>query len=139
MRLTGGCACGAFRYEVTGEPTGMAACHCKACQRRTGSAFGIGCFFEGKDVSITAGADNFDIYNQTSDSGRIVSHRFCKTCGTTVMWKPERLPRGIAIAGGTFDDTSWIKPSAYFWVSKAHAWFEFPDDIPRFEQNRTSD
>ena len=138
MRLTGGCACGAFRYEVNGEPIGMAACHCKACQRRTGSAFGIGCFFEEKNVSIIAGEDNFSVFDRTSDAGRFISHRFCQSCGTTVMWKPERLPHGIAIAGGTFDETDWIRPGAYFWVSKAQAWFSIPDDMPQFEQNRTS-
>ncbi len=136
MVLKGGCACGAFRYEVDGEPTGMAACHCEACQKRTGSAFGIGCFFVQEDVTVTSGEDNLAIYDRTAESGRLVSHRFCKTCGTTVMWRPERLPDGIAIAGGTFDDPSWIKPSALFWCSKAQRWLDRYDEISRFEAGR---
>ncbi|MEX0347505.1 MAG: GFA family protein [Rhizobiaceae bacterium] len=136
MKLTGGCACGACRYEVDGEPTGMAACHCQACQKRTGSAFGFGCFFAEKDVTISAGEDNFTVYDRIAESGRLVSHRFCGTCGTTVMWKPERLPDGIAIAAGTFDDTGWIKPSAFFWVSKAQNWFAFSDDVPCFDKGQ---
>lgn len=136
MKMTGGCACGAFRYEVDGEPTGMAACHCEACQRRTGSAFGFGCFFAEKDVTITAGEDNFTVYDRIAESGSLVSHRFCRTCGTTVMWKPERLPDGIAVAAGTFDDSSWIKPSAFFWVSKAQNWFMPADEIPCFDEGQ---
>lgn len=128
MKQTGSCACGAFKYEVSSEPKGVAACHCKACQRRTGSAFGMGVFFNAKNVEILSG--NYGNYMHTADSGRSKTNMFCKSCGTTVMWTAEAMPDGIAIAGGTFDDTAWIQPKLHAWASQSHAWFTFPEDIP---------
>ena len=81
----GGCLCGAVRYRVTGEPVRSSACHCTYCQRRTGSAFGVGAYFRDNDVEIMRG--DLKTYEYRSDeSGRWLKTQFCTGCGTTVTW-----------------------------------------------------
>src|SRR5688572_25172547 len=101
---TGGCACGAVRYEATGEPRRIAVCHCKDCQRRTGSAFGVACYFPRASVRLLGGETR--TFERRSDAGRRVTLRFCERCGTTVLWDIEVVPDLVGIAAGTLDDTS---------------------------------
>jgi len=126
IKRTGGCACGAVRYETVGDPVRISVCHCKDCQRRSGSAFGIGCYFPRDAVMLAGGGTRK--YERVSDAGRRVSLRFCENCGTTVCWEPEVLPNAIGIAGGTFDDTDWLDPKLHIWSKSAHKWFRFPVD-----------
>lgn len=122
----GGCACGAVRYETVGDPMRISVCHCKDCQRRTGSAFGIGCYFRRDAVTLSGGTTRK--YERTSDAGRHVGTHFCESCGTSVYWIPEVLPNAIGIAGGTFDDTDWLDPKLHIWSKSAQKWFHFPGD-----------
>ncbi|WP_245474647.1 GFA family protein [Bradyrhizobium sp. Leo121] len=74
------CCCGLLRAEVIGEPASVAACHCVACQRRTGSAFGVATYFSKEQVH-TKGPNK--VYDRSSDSGRKVELHFCPDCGST--------------------------------------------------------
>jgi len=130
----GGCLCGAVRYRVTNAPAGTGACHCKFCQRRTGSAFGIGAYFRQEDVAITRGV--LTSYEYRSDeSGRWLRMEFCPTCGTTVTWTFELLPGTRAVAGGTFDDPSWLKIEWHSWLRSAHPWMVLPADVTQHPQS----
>src|ERR1700741_180389 len=81
----GGCACGAVRYRVKSAPFRTSVCHCKACQRRTGSAFGLGIYFKAEDFELLRG--ELKAYPFRSDeSGRWLRMEFCTNCGTTVTW-----------------------------------------------------
>lgn len=126
MQRTGGCACGTVRYQVTGEPLRIAVCHCRDCQRRTGSAFGIGCVFPKDAVTLTQGATK--TFERISNAGNWVRIHFCPECGSSVTWDFEALPQARGIAGGSFDDTSWIDPKLHVWTKTAHEWITFPDD-----------
>jgi len=127
MQRSGGCACGSVRYEVSGDPLRISVCHCKDCQRRTGSAFGIGCVFSRDAVRLLQGA--MKTFERTSNAGNRVRMHFCPGCGTTVLWDLEVLPQATGIAGGTFDDTSWIEPRLHVWTKSAHNWMTFPDGV----------
>ncbi|MBQ4834801.1 GFA family protein [Pseudoalteromonas luteoviolacea] len=129
---TGSCACGEFSYEVTGDPMGLAVCHCTACKKRTGSAFGMGCFFPKENLKIQG---EYKEYTRIADSERSVTHRFCTNCGTTIMWTAQAMPNGIAVAGGSFDDPNWITPPLHAWGSKALPWFQFPEGVNVFAEN----
>lgn len=133
MTLTGGCACGAVRYEVNGEALRIGVCHCKQCQRRTGSAFGMGCFFTKDGVKVTQGTTR--AYERISDAGNRVRFQFCTSCGSTVMWETEALPQAFGIAGGTLDDTDWIEPKLHVWAKEAQSWFEFPDGVDVLQES----
>lgn len=130
----GGCACGAVRYRVKRAPVRTGVCHCRFCQRRTGSAFGIGVYFKQEDVEIIRG--DLKSYEHSSDeSNRWLRMEFCLACGTTVTWTLELLPGARAIAGGTFDDPSWLKIERHGWTQSAHPWVIVPPDVEKFPKS----
>ncbi|MAM61554.1 GFA family protein [Maritimibacter sp. UBA3975] len=103
----GGCQCGGVRYRTTGQPHRTGVCHCRFCQTRTGSAFGVSVYFDADQVEILSG--DLKDYSFTTDGGRRFTTRFCKTCGTSVFWTLELFDDAIAVAGGTFDPpTFWF-------------------------------
>ena len=105
-RHDGGCQCGQLRYAATGLPTRTALCHCRYCQTRTGSAFGISAYFPRSHVSVAGKTTD---YGFTTESGRRFITHFCPTCGTNVLWSLELSPDLIGIAAGTFDPpTFWF-------------------------------
>lgn len=101
----GGCACGAVRYRTTGTPEKAAVCHCRYCQLRTGSAFGVSVYF--RDAAIEVLSGTLKAYSFQTESGRAFTQHFCPDCGTTVFWNPEVFPGLTGIAGGTFDPPSF--------------------------------
>ncbi|SVD01465.1 uncharacterized protein METZ01_LOCUS354319 [marine metagenome] len=106
----GGCACGEVRYETKGEPQVHAVCHCRYCQLRTGSAFGMGAYFSADKVEFNSGEQTQFKYETVS--GNKVTTSFCKKCGSTTNWSIEsKMMAGMtAIAVGTFDPpTFWFK------------------------------
>ncbi len=133
----GGCLCGAVRYEVRNKPMRTGVCHCTACQKRTGSAFGIGVYFKQEDVEIVRGT--LKSYEFRSDeSGRWLKNQFCLECGTTVTWTLELLPGARAVAGGTLDDPNWLKVERHGWMRSAHPWFTPPAGVEIFQHSTLS-
>jgi hypothetical protein len=129
----GGCACGAVRYRAKNAPFRTGVCHCKFCQRRTGSAFGVVVYFRKDDVEITRGA--LKTYEHRSDeSGRWLRMEFCPNCGTTVTWTLELFPDGRGIAGGTFDDPGWLKIERHTWTRSKQHWVPIPPEVEKFEK-----
>ena len=102
---SGGCSCGAVRYETHGNPTRVAVCHCRYCQTRTGSAFGMNVYFEDSQIQITSG--ELKDYSFLNNAKRQFHNRFCPNCGTTVFWSIEMRPGWTGIAAGTFDSPSF--------------------------------
>lgn len=103
----GGCACGAVRYRTEGQPEVHAVCHCRYCQLRTGSAFGVGAYFPEDKVEILSGT--LSTHKYQTQSGNQVTTSFCTQCGTTTHWQigSEFLRGKTAIAAGTFDPPSF--------------------------------
>lgn len=93
--------------EVDGEPIRISVCHCLACQKRTGSAFGVQARFADADVRI---AGNAKTYTRTGDSGGTITHSFCAECGATVYYQLSGAPGAIAIPVGGFADPSFPPP-----------------------------
>ncbi|WP_238364149.1 GFA family protein [Mesobacterium pallidum] len=103
----GGCQCGQVRYRTTGQPEKAAVCHCRYCQARTGSAFGVSAYFNEGNVEILSG--QMKDYSFVTESGRDFTTHFCPDCGTNVMWTLEVFPGLRGIAGGSFDPpTFWF-------------------------------
>ena len=110
MKHSGGCLCGKVRFEVDGEPSMVGLCHCRYCQLRTGSAFGISIYFPTTKINVTSG--EFDTYSYVTSSGGMVDVERCKTCGTSLFWelKLEELKGLKGTAGGSYDPpTFWYK------------------------------
>jgi hypothetical protein len=130
----GGCACGAVRYRVSGAPLRTSICHCKFCQQRTGSAFGVNVYFRSEDFDLTRGA--LKSYEHRSDeSGRWLKMEFCPGCGTTLTWTLEVVPGGRGVAAGTFDDTRWLEIERHAWTRSAQHWVEIPPGVQKFEKS----
>ena len=106
----GGCLCGAIRYATNAEPVQVVYCHCKFCQRATGSAYLVEPIFEKTSFQIISGKPA--TYTQDSaGSGKRVTINFCTTCGTKLFLDFERFPEILGVYGGTFDDPNWFNRS----------------------------
>jgi hypothetical protein len=106
----GGCLCGAIRYAATSPPVRLTICHCRFCQRATGSAYLVEPIFQKTDFAVTSGEPK--IYRQRSEgSGKMVDVHFCAECGTKLFLTFERFPDIVGVYGGTFDDPNWFDRS----------------------------
>lgn len=125
MIQEGGCLCGAVRYRVKNKPMRHSACHCTFCQRRTGSAFGLGAYFKEEDVELLSGEPK--AYEHRSDeTGRWLRIEFCTTCGTQVTWTVEAMPGLRAIGVGTLDDPKSVTINRFGWFRSAQPWIIAP-------------
>ena len=136
-KRTGGCACGSIRYEVNGEPELIHNCHCKGCQRLTGSAFKMGSYWSENAVKIIQG--DMMTYTRTADSGRTVQSKFCNVCGATVATMAEAQPGRIGLAVGTFDDTTWINLPNNIYCDSKQKWLHLPEGALKKSQAYSSD
>lgn len=133
MKNTGGCQCGAVRFETTGEPVRAMGCHCTTCKLRTGAAYGVGVYFEDEQVTFLQGdLQHFQFESDTS--GRWIRSEFCKKCGSTVSWTLEMRPGLRAIAGGSYDDPSWYAIEAHIWTQSARPDMCYADNMPVYEK-----
>lgn len=129
----GGCLCGAVRYRVRNAPFRTGICHCKFCQRRTGSAFGVGVYFRKDDFDLLQG--ELESYEHRSDeSSRWLKMEFCPKCGTTVTWTLELFPDGRGVAGGSFDDPSWLRIERHTWTRSKQHWVPIAPGVERHEK-----
>ena len=94
-KLTGGCQCGALRYEVTGAPKQLIACHCTDCQKQSGSAFGMTMVVDEADFRMVQG--EVKKFTTTTDAGRSKTGAFCPECGSREI---NRRPSVFAAHGG---------------------------------------
>lgn len=117
------CSCGQLRVEVEGEPTRVSVCHCLACQRRTGSAFGFQARFP-RDRARIAGRSHEFV--RVSDEGDPRTYHFCPECGATVYYVLGSAPDVVAVPVGGFADPSFQPPQVSIWESRRHQWVTTP-------------
>ncbi|MGA8957009.1 MAG: GFA family protein, partial [Pseudolabrys sp.] len=115
-KFSGGCLCGAVRYECNAEPLGMAICHCTHCQKVSGSAFSVNIVVPAPSVTWQGQSAS---YADTGESGKPLSRKFCRNCGSSLATETEALPGASIIKAGTLDDKSWLKPNYHIWTRSA--------------------
>ena len=120
------CSCGQLRVRVDGEPVRISICHCLACQRRTGSAFGYQARFRREHTRIEGDSSQ---YRRQGDSGRSITFHFCAHCGATVYYYLEGFDDVIAIPVGGFADPAFAAPRVSVYSAYRHAWVGLPDAI----------
>jgi hypothetical protein len=129
----GGCACGAVRYRAEGEPMMVHNCHCRLCQRQTGSTSVVNAFFEGERVTLLRG--ELSEHEVKGGSGRAHTICRCKACGTALWSWYARLGRlSYGVRVGTLDDPESVKPDVIIFTESMMPWVSLPKDIPVFEQ-----
>jgi len=120
------CGCGQLRVACEGEPVRISMCHCLACQRRTGSAFGVQARFPRTQVAIEGVSSR---YTRSADSGNSVSFHFCATCGSTVYWELSAMPEVVAVAVGAFADPQFPAPRHSVFEANGHTWSMMPASL----------
>ena len=128
---TARCGCGQLSVTVEGDAELIVLCNCTECQRRTGSAFGIGAYYEHDRVTRITGERK--LFERSSDSGRPAKGYFCPVCGTTVYWQIEIWPDRYGIAAGCFGDPGFPQPQIAAWSATKHDWVALPDGCRAFE------
>ena len=131
MQRTAQCQCGSLRATASGEPRINNVCHCRACQRRTGSVIHAGAYFLQADVQCEG--PNV-IYSRSAESGRGVHFHFCPNCGTSLYWEADTAPDFLGIAVGCFADQDFPAPSFSVWEEGLHPWLGLAANIARFQQ-----
>jgi hypothetical protein len=127
--------CGGVRYEI-GEPLlGALYCHCKRCQRRSGSAFSVTALTVPESFRLTQGEDL--VRSWAPPDGWIKS--FCGECGSHLYTTHPENPALLSVRMGSLDDDPGIRPSAHQFVAYAAAWEpRFDDGLPRFPERLPS-
>lgn len=129
---TGGCACGAIRYEVSSEPIFESHCQCRDCQRRSGTGHGSYLTFPRRaGVRIAGEAARWTV---SGDSGNEKSHAFCTTCGSPVYLTFTAMPDLIAVHAASLDDPSRFKPRVVTYNVRGLAWDAIDPSLRMFEK-----
>ncbi len=129
MIMSGGCLCGALRYEIDGAPKFVTACYCTDCQKESGAGHLTLVAFEAAAIKVTG---ETRVFATTSDSGNAVPRTFCPDCGTTIMGQPGSLPGLSMIRAGTLDDSAGLATSIAIYGDSAREWDQPPAGVKLF-------
>ena len=128
---TGGCACGAIRYQVDGEPAVMNDCHCRQCQRESGTGHGSHMTFVGAEVTLTGEASHWETVGEAGTRKR---RGFCPTCGNPVYLSFPDMPQVFVASAASLDDPSRYRPSQTLWATASQRWDRLDPAIMAFEK-----
>lgn len=122
--FAGGCQCGEVRYELHGNIYRLNVCHCRDCQKQSGSAFGMSLVIPPETFQLTRGA--LKEFKVTAESGREKTCAFCVNCGVRIFNATSAL---MSVKPGTLDDTSWLQPDGHYWTRSKQNWTPIPSDV----------
>jgi hypothetical protein len=123
MSWSGGCLCGTVRYETLGEPIWVGHCHCRSCQKHSGSAFTTGVMFRASDLVWDKSKP--EVYKSSPG----VERGFCPTCGSTLTFA--RLDRDeVTVLAGSLDNPNVISPSEHIFTEEQCIWLRLDDGLP---------
>ena len=129
---SGGCACGAIRYEARGEPVVEIHCQCRDCQKRSGTGHSSYLTFAQRaQVKIDGKAAEWRV---AGDSGNDKIHAFCPTCGSPVYLTFAANPEPIAVHATSLDEPDRFKPRLVTYTVRAHAWDAIDPSLQTFER-----
>jgi hypothetical protein len=128
---TGGCACGAIRYEISAEPLVMGDCQCRDCQHMSGTGHGSYLTFPSrKEVALKGNATHWDI---TADNGTVKTRGFCPGCGSPVYLTFAAMPDVFTVHAGSLDDPRCYKPQIVTFRARGHAWDQIDRALTTFD------
>ncbi|HKH29655.1 MAG TPA: GFA family protein [Gaiellaceae bacterium] len=124
------CHCGQLRLQVQGDPLAVSICNCLACQRRTGSAFGMQAGFKAEQVEVSGRFNDYSRISDEADRKEAVFH-FCPDCGSQVFYTEPDDPDLIVVSIGSFADPTFPPPTVSGYDSRRHPWVGLPATVAR--------
>ncbi len=135
MAYGGRCLCGHVRYQIASLPEVMGVCHCKDCQRHSGSSFATMAEVDRSDFTFTAAAPS--IYTGgVTESGNAAEIVFCPRCGSSIYTVLLNDPDRLLIKVGTLDETDWFRPEYHVWTEQKQKWIDVEQLQARGESDR---
>ena len=127
--MQGGCTCKTVRYELTMAPLFVNCCHCRWCQRETGTAFAINALIEAENVELTAGQPEAVLTPSQSGKGQNIWR--CPTCRVAV-WSNYGGNADVIrfIRVGTLDEPDLVPPDIHIFTASKQPWVRLPDGVP---------
>jgi hypothetical protein len=132
---TGGCACGAVRYEIAGEPVFMNDCQCRDCQRASGTGHGSYLTFPSRAAVKVAGETSR--WDMVADSGNVKTRAFCPACGAPVYMTFTAMPDLFTVHAASLDDPGRYQPQVVTYGLRGHVWDCVDPMLPKFEKMPT--
>jgi hypothetical protein len=125
---SGRCTCRAVRYELTSEPLFIHACHCRWCQRETGTAFALNALIESDRVRVLEGAP--ELVDLPSESGKGQRVARCPSC-RIALWSHYGGAMVVSfVRVGTLDEPDRYPPDIHIYTASKQAWLALPADVP---------
>jgi hypothetical protein len=133
--LSGSCACGTVRFQVTAPFKTAGYCHCNRCQHRTGALWSLNAVVDSEGFEIVDGEEAIRTWQPESGMPK----SFCAHCGGHIFAGDRRAGPVVGVRIGALDGDPGIRPQWHQWLESAHAWDELPDDgLPRFQRARST-
>ena len=131
QQITGSCLCGSLRYTCGSEALFTAICHCRACQKSTGTAFSVVVGVKKSDVVIEG--NSLKTYEDVGDSGQPTYRHFCAECGSTIMAEMAARPELTCIKAGTLDNPEALNPQLHVYWRDHQEWIGTLDALPKHD------
>jgi hypothetical protein len=128
---TGGCACGAIRYEISGAPLFENHCQCLDCQHKSGTGHGSYLTFTRSGVKLTGEAKQWGI---VADSGNVKNRAFCPTCGSPVYVTYAAMQDVFTVHAASLDDPRRFKPQMVTYGVRGYAWDYLDPALPKVDK-----
>ncbi|MBD9555006.1 GFA family protein [Ensifer sp. ENS03] len=125
----GGRACGAIRYEISGEPVFSNDCQCRDCQHESGTGHGSHMTFRREGVKLEGQASHWDM---VADSGHVKTRGFCPSCGSPVYMTFSAMPEFFSVRAASLDDPSRYRPQAVTYAVRGLAWDRLDPNLQKF-------
>jgi hypothetical protein len=127
------CQCGQLTVELPGPSPAVVACHCIACQRRSGSPFGVLAYYPEDLLTVAGEGKRFE---RATDEGSRFETVFCPECGSTVYARTAKHPSMIGVAVGAIADRTFPAPVRSVWEESMHHWVTVPGEVQHFAKGR---
>ena len=131
FRFTGGCLCGAVRYECTGKPVAAGHCHCIDCRKSSGTGHCSHLMVPAQAFRISG---EVTFYDAPADSGNQISRGFCPTCGSAIYSKNSGMPDLVIPRASSLDDPEVFEPQMVVYASQAPSWDRISASLPAFDE-----
>lgn len=134
----GGCQCGQIRYRIAADRVKtLCCCHCRDCQKQSGSAFGMSLILPREAFTLEQGV--LSVWEHRSARDNLKRAHFCPHCGGRLYNDGGKASALVSVKAGTLDDTSMLRPAGHLWTKRAQAWVSLAADTLQYEDEPEAD